>query len=172
MSVRREATNRVTSTCWYQRRCVVWTREGGSVGESSEAVLGKAVSRASGSLLRPGAVGDTAGGAVRETRYIAMRTLRIVTLYGLARRDRERPLNDGQIPNFRVRVHASTGYHRVEGNRRASRNGRVSDPPPCQFDSQLPHRWWETQWGDYGEGGGARPLAGCSCRPSPRQLLV
>ena len=29
-----------------------------------------------------------------------------------------------------VRVHVSTGYNRVEGNRRASRNGRVSDLPP------------------------------------------
>jgi hypothetical protein len=41
------------------------------------------------------------------------------------------PERDGQIPNFRgVRVHVSTGYHRVEGNRRASRNGLVSDLPP------------------------------------------
>jgi hypothetical protein len=29
-----------------------------------------------------------------------------------------------------VRVHVSTGYNRVEGNRRASRNGRVSHLPP------------------------------------------
>jgi hypothetical protein len=29
-----------------------------------------------------------------------------------------------------VRVHVSAGYNRVEGNRRASRNGRVSDLPP------------------------------------------
>jgi hypothetical protein len=51
--------------------------------------------------------------------------------YGLARRDREWSLNDGQIPNRRViRVHVSTGYHRVEGNRRASCNGPVSDLPP------------------------------------------
>jgi hypothetical protein len=36
-----------------------------------------------------------------------------------------------QNPNFRgVRLHVSTGYNRVEGNRRASRNGRVSDLPP------------------------------------------
>jgi hypothetical protein len=42
--------------------------------------------------------------------------------------DREWSLNEGQIPNCRgIRVHASTGYNRVEGNRRASRNGRVSD---------------------------------------------
>ena len=40
-------------------------------------------------------------------------------------------MNDGQIPNFRVeRVPVSTGYNRVEGNRQASRNGRVSDLPP------------------------------------------
>jgi hypothetical protein len=53
----------------------------------------------------------------------AMRKLRIVTKgFG----DREWPLNDGQIPNVRVvREHASTGYSRVGGGRRASRNGRV-----------------------------------------------
>jgi hypothetical protein len=35
---------------------------------------------------------------------------------------------DGQIPNFRVvGVHVSTGYNRVEGTRRGSRNGLVSD---------------------------------------------
>jgi hypothetical protein len=51
--------------------------------------------------------------------------------WGLARGDRERSLNEGQIPNVRVvRVALGTGYHRVEGNRRASRNGRVSDLPP------------------------------------------
>jgi hypothetical protein len=47
------------------------------------------------------------------------------------RRDRKWFLNDGQIPNPNVvRVAPGTGYHRVEGNRWASRNGRVSDPPP------------------------------------------
>jgi hypothetical protein len=63
---------------------------------------------------------------------------------GLARRDRNRGLNDGQIPNFRgVRVALDTGYHRVEGNRRASRNGRVSSSPtrnPERCDSPLLHR--------------------------------
>jgi hypothetical protein len=44
-------------------------------------------------------------------------------------------LNDGRITNPNVvRVARSaatgTGYHRVEGNRRASRNGPVSDLPP------------------------------------------
>jgi hypothetical protein len=34
-----------------------------------------------------------------------------------------------QTPNV-VRVAPGTVYHRVGGNRRASRNGRVSDPPP------------------------------------------
>jgi hypothetical protein len=59
-----------------------------------------------------------------------MKKLRIVTL-GLARGDRKWPLNNGQIPNVRVvRVHVSTGYNRVEGIRRASRNRRVSDLPP------------------------------------------
>ena len=43
-------------------------------------------------------------------------------------------LNDGQIPQkWFVLVHASTGYNRVAGNRRASRNGRVSDHPPEIF---------------------------------------
>jgi hypothetical protein len=52
---------------------------------------------------------------------------------GLARGDengRKWPLNEGRIPNPNVRVAPGTGYHRVEGNRRASRNGRVSDLPP------------------------------------------
>ena len=43
---------------------------------------------------------------------------------GLARGDRKGPLNDGQIPNPNVaRVAPGTEYHRVEENRRASRNG-------------------------------------------------
>jgi hypothetical protein len=50
-------------------------------------------------------------------------------------------VNDGRIPNVRaVRVHVSTGYNRVEGNRRASRNGRVSALPtrkPYRYESQL-----------------------------------
>jgi hypothetical protein len=47
------------------------------------------------------------------------------------RGDREWSLNDGQIPNPNVvRVALGTGYNRVEGNRRASRNGRASDLPP------------------------------------------
>jgi hypothetical protein len=45
------------------------------------------------------------------------------------------PLNDGQIPNFRgVRVAHGTSYNPGEGNRRASRNGRVSSSPtPSRF---------------------------------------
>jgi glyoxylase-like metal-dependent hydrolase (beta-lactamase superfamily II) len=40
-------------------------------------------------------------------------------------------LNDGKILNTRgVRVDPGMGYHRVEGNRRASRNGAASDLPP------------------------------------------
>jgi hypothetical protein len=40
-------------------------------------------------------------------------------------------MNDEQSPNPNI-VHlaSGTGYHRVEGNRRASRNGPVSDLPP------------------------------------------
>ena len=38
---------------------------------------------------------------------------------------------DESIPNPNVvRVARGTGYHRVEGNWRASRNGPVSDLPP------------------------------------------
>jgi hypothetical protein len=45
------------------------------------------------------------------------------------RNARKWPLSDGQIPNTRV-VRVSTGYNRVEGNRRASRSGlRVSASP-------------------------------------------
>jgi hypothetical protein len=52
-------------------------------------------------------------------------------LWGLAPRDRKWPLNDEKIPNLNVvRVALGTGYHRVAGNRRTSRNGRVSDLPP------------------------------------------
>jgi hypothetical protein len=89
-------------------------------------------------------------------RRTAMTTLRIVHRVlarggfgeGLARGDRSWPLNDGQIPNSRgVRVHVSTGYNRVEGNRRAPRNGRVSCSPtrnPLRFATlfiavTLPH---------------------------------
>jgi hypothetical protein len=55
----------------------------------------------------------------------------------------ENGLNDGRIPNPNVvRVAPGTGYHRVEGNRRASRNGLVSDclPNPYRSDSQLSRR--------------------------------
>jgi hypothetical protein len=46
-------------------------------------------------------------------------------------RDREWSLNDAQSPNPNVvRVASGTRYHRVAGDRRASRNGRVSDLPP------------------------------------------
>jgi hypothetical protein len=49
----------------------------------------------------------------------------------LAWGDREWSLNDGQIPYFRVvRVALGMGYNRVEGTRRTSRNGLVSDLPP------------------------------------------
>jgi hypothetical protein len=67
--------------------------------------------------------------------------LRIVTVrdwHGAARKwSLERCTN----PNCRgVRVHVSTGYNRVEVNRRASRNGRVSSSPsrtPYPSDSPL-----------------------------------
>jgi hypothetical protein len=69
--------------------------------------------------------------------YSECKKSRIVTLR-LARGDREWSLNDGQIPNFHgVRVHVSTGYNRVEANRRASRNGRVSDQNPKPLPSRF-----------------------------------
>jgi hypothetical protein len=59
-----------------------------------------------------------------------MQNLRIATV-GFVHGDRKWSLNDRQIPKNRgVRVHVSKGYNHVEGNRRASRNGRVSDLPP------------------------------------------
>ena len=61
-------------------------------------------------------------------------------------------MNDGPIPNPNVvRVARGTGYHRVEGKRRASRNGRVSDPPPEIPEvsiRQLSHRLQEESSGD------------------------
>ena len=57
----------------------------------------------------------------------------------LARGDRKCSLNDGRIPNVRgVRVHVITGYNRVEGNRRASRNGLVSE-----ISNVRAKLWWE-----------------------------
>jgi hypothetical protein len=40
-----------------------------------------------------------------------------------------RRLSAPRLPNV-VRVAPGTGYHRVEGNRRASRDGPVGDLPP------------------------------------------
>jgi hypothetical protein len=55
----------------------------------------------------------------RQLEVRGRRRRPLVCFAGLARRDRERPLNDGQIPNPNVvRVASGTGYHRVEGNRR------------------------------------------------------
>ena len=58
--------------------------------------------------------------------------------------ERKWSLDEGQIANVRVvRAALGTGYDRVEGNRRASRNGLVSDLPPeipYHYDSQLLHR--------------------------------
>jgi hypothetical protein len=52
--------------------------------------------------------------------------------------DREWSLNEGQIRNSRfVRVALRTGYHHVEGNRRASRNGLVSSSPTQPKPTQL-----------------------------------
>ena len=71
-------------------------------------------------------------GYAPQTRHRSSRIVRGVAnrnVLGLA--DREGSLDEGQIPTFRgVRVHVSTGCNRGEGNRRASRNGRVSDLPP------------------------------------------
>jgi hypothetical protein len=66
---------------------------------------------------------------VLPSRLTAMKR-RIVTLgFGAGRQ--KMILEDGRIPNSRgVRVALSTGYKSVEGSRRASRNGPVSDLPP------------------------------------------
>jgi hypothetical protein len=80
------------------------------------------------------APGESAVQPMRGKNAVANRNVR-----GLTRGDRKRPLNDGQTPNVRVvRVHVGTGYNRGEGNRRASRSGRVSDlshpkPPTLRF---------------------------------------
>ena len=67
--------------------------------------------------------------------YSGGKKLRIVTL-GLARGDRKWPLNDGQIPHVRgVRAQVSTGYNRVEGNRRAWREH--APRPEDQLDRHL-----------------------------------
>jgi hypothetical protein len=83
--------------------------------------------------------------AVGAPRRTATEKLRIVWLEGLARRDREWPLNEGQLSNPNVvRAPLGTGYHRVEGNRRASRNGPRERSPtrnPYRYDSQVFHRW-------------------------------
>jgi hypothetical protein len=62
-----------------------------------------------------------------------MNKLRIVTLrFGTGR---QKMALEGQTRNFRgVRVYVRSGYNRVEGNRRASRNGLVSSLPP-----EIPH---------------------------------
>jgi hypothetical protein len=61
------------------------------------------------------------------TPHTSMQKLRI--RFGTARQ--KLSLNDGQIPTPNVvRVASGTGYHRVEGNRQASRNGPVRDLPP------------------------------------------
>jgi hypothetical protein len=60
-------------------------------------------------------------------------------LFGLVRGDRKWSLKDGQIPNSRgVRVALGTEYHRVEGNRRASRERSPKiTRNPQRYDSQL-----------------------------------
>jgi hypothetical protein len=64
-----------------------------------------------------------------------MQKLRIVTVgFGTARQKLALERRN-KILNFRgVREDLGTGYDRVEGNRRASRNGRVSVLPP-----EIPH---------------------------------
>ena len=78
-------------------------------------------------------------------------------------------MNDAQTPNFRgVRVAPGTGYHRVEANRRASCNGRVSHLPP-----EIPNvtirnlciAVWVTEGGPqrYGESGRVVPSRAPEC---------
>jgi hypothetical protein len=67
--------------------------------------------------------------------------LRIVTVAFGTGRQRMALERGAQLPNFHgVRVALDTGYHRVEGNRQASRNGRVSLSP-----TRNPHRYTISQ---------------------------
>jgi hypothetical protein len=101
------------------------------------------VHRAGGRRARAGdahAAGDGRGGAAcvpraRQARRAQVRpAMQNMRIGGLARGDWKWSLNEEQIPNSRVvRVALGTCYHRVEGNRRASRNGRVSDLPPPEI---------------------------------------
>ena len=71
------------------------------------------------------------------------------------RRDREWSLNDGQIPNPNVvRVAPGTRYHRVEGNRRAWRNGPVKR---CPTTKSQPNRYVGFRVGDRSRGRFATP---------------
>jgi hypothetical protein len=66
-----------------------------------------------------------------ESMYLRAAMENVANRNGLAPGDRELSLNERQTPNFRgVCVHVRTGYNRVEGNRRASRNGLASGLPP------------------------------------------
>ena len=78
-----------------------------------------------GNLTRSQRMTPPAAWMVKRARA-AVDKLRIGRLgFGTARQ--KMALNEGQISRFRgVRVALGTGYHRVEGNRRASRNGGVS----------------------------------------------
>jgi hypothetical protein len=61
----------------------------------------------------------------------ATKKLRIVILLSVRHGQQKWSLNDGRSPNFRgVRVAPGTGYNREVENRRASRNGPVSEHPP------------------------------------------
>jgi hypothetical protein len=80
------------------------------------------------------------GGAETTQVQLSGETLRIVDSQFRVGHggDSERSLNDGQIPIPDViRVALGTGYHRVEGSRRASRNGPVSDLPPETLTSRF-----------------------------------
>jgi hypothetical protein len=65
--------------------------------------------------------------------FVANRTIRVWQ----GATENEWPLHKGKLPISRgVRVHVSAGYNRVEGNRRASRNGLVGDFPPKSITSR------------------------------------
>ena len=93
-------------------------------------------------------------------------------------------LNDGQIPNPNVvRVAPGTGYHRAEGNRRASRNGPVSDLPPeipnvpiRSFVVAVWHGarlgWLQRQRGADPGAAGAAPAAAGGHGPRPRPAVA
>ena len=80
-----------------------------------------------GPSLCPAAALCLTGGAVpKPLSNRDRKSCESLSASGVARGERDWPLNEGQLPDFRV----ARAPNRVDGNRRASRNGRASDLPP------------------------------------------